>query len=463
METSKGEAKVYINRTLNLKKIRYIGFDMDHTLVRYKTSAFEELTYRVLIEKLVQQKGYPPSLLELRPQFDLAIRGLIIDRIKGNLLKVNRYGWIRKSAHGTQLIDYPSQLKIYKSVYIDLSETEKYYAVDTAFAIPTVSLFAQLVDQKDGSLSHRLPDYETIFNDLQSVEDEAHNDESLKGIVAQDLEKFIIRDEGVVQGLEKYIKHEKKLFVVTNSEYNYTKLLLDYAINPFLKDHSSWHQLFEFVITGAQKPRFFYEKQSFLHIDPTDLSKVNCSGKITPGIYQRGNALQFATDLSLDGQDILFIGDHIYSDIIRLKKSSSWRTALVLDDLKEEISSMKKAEPYANEIHQLMKEKEPLEHELVGMISLKIETGQESDDERVAVLGRQIHDLDTQIGLLIQKSESLFNPRWGEIMRAGNEESFLAYLTDRFACIYMTKLKDMLDQSPRTYFRASRRPLPHEI
>ena len=28
---------VYVNRTLNLRKIKYIGFDMDHTLVRYNT------------------------------------------------------------------------------------------------------------------------------------------------------------------------------------------------------------------------------------------------------------------------------------------------------------------------------------------------------------------------------------------------------------------------------------------
>jgi hypothetical protein len=37
--------KVYVNRTLNLKKIRYIGLDMDHTLVRYNSENFEKLSH----------------------------------------------------------------------------------------------------------------------------------------------------------------------------------------------------------------------------------------------------------------------------------------------------------------------------------------------------------------------------------------------------------------------------------
>ena len=41
---------VFVNRTLNLKRIRYIGFDMDHTLVRYKSDKFEALAHRSMLE-----------------------------------------------------------------------------------------------------------------------------------------------------------------------------------------------------------------------------------------------------------------------------------------------------------------------------------------------------------------------------------------------------------------------------
>jgi FMN phosphatase YigB (HAD superfamily) len=71
--------KVYVNRTLNLKRIRYLGFDMDHTLIRYNTANFEALAHRIMLEKLVADKGYPDSILKLEFSFDRAIRGLVID------------------------------------------------------------------------------------------------------------------------------------------------------------------------------------------------------------------------------------------------------------------------------------------------------------------------------------------------------------------------------------------------
>ena len=37
---------VFCNRTLNLKKIKYIGFDMDHTLVRYDIQNFKKVSGR---------------------------------------------------------------------------------------------------------------------------------------------------------------------------------------------------------------------------------------------------------------------------------------------------------------------------------------------------------------------------------------------------------------------------------
>jgi hypothetical protein len=57
----------------------------------------------------------------------------------------------------------------------------------------------------------------------------------------------------------------------------------------------------------------------------------------------------------------------------------------------------------------------------------------------------------------------MYNGNWGQLMRAGNEESYFAYQLDRYACVYMQKLSDLMDLSPRTYFRAPRRPLAHEI
>lgn len=455
--------KVFVNRTLNMRKIKFIGLDMDHTLVRYHSHEFEELAHKTMCRRLVELKGYPDSIKELPFKYDLAIRGLVIDRKKGNLLKVSRHGAIRASYHGTQPIDFSTQQKLYKSIYIDLSDTHLYTAIDTAFSISVATLFAQLVDIKDSMDTDVMPDYDTISTDVIEMLDLAHRDGSLKGEVARNLGKYIIRDPSVVAGLERYRLHDKKFFILTNSDYAYMKLLLDYAIDPFLKNHKSWHELFEIIVTNAQKPRFFYDNLRFLKVNPTDGSLNNFDDPVSSGIYQGGCAEKFTRDLGIEGDDILYIGDHIYGDILRLKKDCNWRTALVVEELDFEMEAYKKATEHSHEIRLLMDKKEPIEIELVNLLSDKIETGHETDEKKVQDLQNQIMELDKTISQHIKKQQSMFNPHWGEIMRAGNEESYFAHQVDRFACIYMPKLSDLLEHSPRTYFRAARRPLAHEL
>lgn len=452
--------KVFVNRTLNLKKIRYIGLDMDHTLIRYKSLNFERLSHAKIIEKLLK-RGYPKAVGALQFDDSFAIRGLVIDRNKGNLLKLNRYTAIRASYHGLKPLDFKIHQKIYRSTYIDLSNND-YMAVDTFFSYSLAVLYSQIVELKDADPSAAYPDYAQIADDVLDALDMAHRDGSLKEEVKKNLDLYIIKDEGLVRGLEKYKKHGKKIFILTNSDFHYTKLLLDYAITPFLKEHKSWQDLFEYVITFAHKPRFFYENNRFLKVNPADGTMTNFDEKLAPGVYQGGNAKTFTVDLGLEGDDILYIGDHIYGDILRLKKDCNWRTAMVLEELESETENNHKAEPIIVEIETLMRRKEPLEDELTALMTAKIEDGR-VDEVRVETLQKSISEIDAQISALIKKQQSMYNPNWGQLMRAGNEESYLAYQIERYACVYMAKLSALLELSPRTYFRAPRRPLSHEI
>ncbi len=459
--------KVYVNRTLNLKKIKYLGLDMDHTLIRYHSENFEKLSHRRMIDKLVS-RGYPDALKKLPFDFHLAIRGLVIDRKKGNLLKLNRYTAIRASYHGLKQLDFKTHQKLYRSTYIDLSNPD-FLAVDTSFSISLATLFAQIIELKDAELTNKYPDYAQIADDVLEALDEVHRDGSLKEEVKNDLANYVIKDENLVRGLEKFKKHGKKLFILTNSDFHYSKLLLDFAINPFLKDSESWHDLFEYVITYAQKPRFFYDNHRFLKVNPADGTMTNIIDKLVPGIYQGGGAKQFTASIGVDGDDILYIGDHIYGDILRLKKDCNWRTAMVIEELDNEIKSNLQAEPINHEIESLMKKKEPLEDDLTNLMSARVEVnlnnaGEKKTEEKKAEdLQKQITEIDAQISHLIKKQQSLYNLHWGQLMRSGNEESYFAYQLDRYACVYMTKLSDLLEQSPRTYFRAPRRPLAHEL
>jgi len=452
---------VFVNRILNMKKIKYIGLDMDHTLIRYKTKNFEKLVYEYIIDELVNNKHYPDSIRKLTFCFDEVIRGLVIDTRNGNILKVSRHGAIRQSCHGTQPINFNDQKRFYRSTYVDLNDPN-YMVIDTSFSIAFCLLYSQLVDMKDEN-PKQFPTYIAMAGDVMMAVDKVHAAGHLKKHVGENLESYVIKDKTVVDGLKRYRQHGKKIFIVTNSDYHYTRALLEYAINPYLEKGESWQDLFEYVITLADKPRFFYDKIRFLSIDPKTGYMTNTVGTITPGIYQGGNAMKFSEDLNLNGDEILYVGDHIYSDILRLKKHCNWRTALVVEELGCEIDAQKKALPIEKEIMKEMVIKQQLEEEHIKLYTLRIDEKTDRYDAELEQLQTKISDLDEKVSLLLQKKHGLFNEKWDRVFRVGAEESYFAYQVERFACIYMEKLSYLLEKSPFTYFRSKRRLLPHDI
>ena len=449
---------VFVNRILNMKKIKYIGLDMDHTLIRYHARRFEALVFKLVVEQLIKDKHYPALIKQLGFHFDDAIRGLVIDSQQGNILKLSRYGAIRQSAHGTKPIDFAEQKKIYRSTYVDLGDPN-YMVIDTSFSIAFCVLYAQLVDLKD-EYPKDFPNYATLAKDVLSGVDNVHAEGFLKKQISEHLDHYVIREPEVVEGLKRCLQYGKKIFILTNSEYYYTNLLLNHAINPFLENGQTWHSLFEYVITLANKPRFFYDNLKFLSINPDDATMSNTFGPIKPGIYQGGNAKKFTDDLALNGDEILYIGDHIYGDIVRLKKDCNWRTALVVEELGEEIEAQKKAQPIEQAIIEKMEIKIKLEQMLINSQT----KAQQHDTARVneTLTKDELLSIDADIANLIHDQQTFFNPKWERVFRAGAEESYFAYQVERFACIYMEKLLDLLKLSPMTYFRANKRLLAHD-
>ncbi|MBH47780.1 MAG: 5'-nucleotidase [Halobacteriovorax sp.] len=451
---------VYVNRILNLKKIKAIGFDMDYTLVRYNTEEFERLTHQKSLAKLIELKNYPKEIGLLSFEFNRVIQGLVIDKKKGHLLKVSRFGKVKHAVFGEEPLAYKEQDRIYRNRVIDLNDTN-IQSLDTSFSISNGVLFGQLVELKKKGLA--LPDFETIATDIREAIDLCHADGTLKDIVRDDVKRFIVQDADIVRVLERLKDYDKKLLVITNSDWSYCKLLLDYAINPFLKEHKDWSELFDITITLASKPRFFTGRQAFLAIDPATGLMSNTFGKIENGIYQGGWAGKLQDDLGFDGDEILYLGDHIYGDVVSIKKTFNWRTALVLEPLEEEVAAVKASLPVQSRIDELMIKKEALETKLNNMDLKRKEEKQEVDRKDINKLFAEIEKINEEISSLLEDYRKFFNPNWGELMRAGQEESRMADQVEKYACIYMAKVSDLLAHSPKTYFRPAKRVLPHEL
>ena len=450
---------VFVNRSLNLKHIAMIGFDMDYTLVRYDTEAFESLAHRYAARLLVEERGYPEAVGELAFDSERALVGLVIDKRNGNLLKLSRYGKVKMASHGLSPLDFRVMQSVYQNVAVELSDPA-FQPLDTLFAISTGVLYSQLIDLKSSGAD--LPDYATIADDVSWAVDAVHRNGSLKNMVRGDLQRFVIQDPLVPGLLERYKDYGKKLMIITNSDYEYTKVLLEYALDPFWKNHKSWRDVFDVVITLADKPRFFEVPNRFLWIDPESGLMSNHEGSVASGFFQGGWFQPLQKDLGLDGRQILYVGDHIYGDVVSIKKRCDWRTALVLDDLTRELASLKAAEGLQREIDSLMERKESIEDQ-VNRMELDRYEGRRSARPLLESLFEESDRINLEISEKLPAHRRHFNPYWGEVLRAGQEESRYAGQIDGYACIYMTKVSDLYDYSAKTYFRPRRRLMPHEL
>src|SRR5580658_6802754 len=104
------DRRVYCNRTLNMRSIYAIGYDMDYTLIHYHVDEWELRAYEYLKQQFLFD-GWPIEKLKFEPR--LVSRGLIIDTENGNLVKANRFGFIKKAMHGTSLMSFEDHRKFY--------------------------------------------------------------------------------------------------------------------------------------------------------------------------------------------------------------------------------------------------------------------------------------------------------------------------------------------------------------
>lgn len=100
-ETTRG---VYVNRTLRMDEIKYIGFDMDYTLAIYNKREIEETAFELTLGKLIDIKKYPDFIQDLKYDPNYVIRGLVIDKKHGNILKLDRHKYVRRGDHGTTML-----------------------------------------------------------------------------------------------------------------------------------------------------------------------------------------------------------------------------------------------------------------------------------------------------------------------------------------------------------------------
>lgn len=97
-------------------------------------------------------------------------------------------------------------------------------------------------------------------------------------------------------------------------------------------------------------------KLSNIEVHPTNSDEVHTFLQQHGKVYQGGNAKILHRLLNLrQGDSLLYVGDHIYSDILRSKRSLGWRTCLIVPELVREIPAYKKLRGMRVEVLHLRK------------------------------------------------------------------------------------------------------------
>lgn len=494
--------KIFCNRSLNMKSIVAVGFDMDYTLAQYRPDTFETLAYYGTIKKLVFDLGYPRELLDWKFDWRYMVRGLVVDKKRGNILKMDRHKYVKVAYHGFQEMSRDDRLGTYCNTLTRESYDEPDYAlIDTLFSLAEAYLFAQLVEYKDNH-SSKFPlntEYSTIYSDVRAAIDLCHRDGTLKQAVAQNPAKYIHHDRELIPMLKMLRSSGRMTFLVTNSLWDYTHVVMNYLFGNCGTDGGSprddkWLELFDIVLTGSAKPGFFADgNRALLYevdiqsgmLKNTDngspLAQIGQSSteRISPApteeiqqacrVFQGGNVGHLHKLLAIEaGSQVLYVGDHIYGDILRSKKELGWRTMLVVPELNKELQMFYQTVRLRKEFRLLRDRRDYLDDKIQRLDwSLRFEQLNADNHDRIKAEIKSLEDHRDKVRELHRQAQRLchqkFHKTWGQLMKTGYQNSRFAHQVERFACLYTSQVTNLCHYSPDKSYRTREDNMPHEF
>ncbi|GFR52818.1 hypothetical protein Agub_g15441, partial [Astrephomene gubernaculifera] len=524
------QRRIFCNRALNMKQIKAIGYDMDYTLAQYRPDTFEGLAHKETVNKLIEVFRYPEQLRQLDFQWDFMTKGLIIDKERGNILKVDRHNYVKVAYHGFQ--ELPADVR--KSVYnghhtcgsagagVFDEGASGYAMVDTLFSLAEAYLYMQLVEMKEQgrheSMSRK--SFKDLYRDLRTAVDMCHRDGSLKRAVAAHPQHFIHRDELLLHVLETHRASGRAVFLATNSLFDFTNVVMNYLLlgKTGSQKSTEWLRYFDVVMVGCAKPSFFQHRAPLFNVDVTtgmlkntdngapiipideqDMSDVSnastssprrgsssvssssslaSSSSPSPGLPPGGNVFQGGSYVDLhqmlgvtEGSQVLYVGDHIYGDIVKSKKDIGWRTMLVVPELELELEKSGRSAKMQEELRQLRQLRDEYDDRIQRLRwSTQGRGGTVTADEEAYRDALQLLEaaeadraqLKARHSALLRHHHRQFHPIWGQLMKTGHQNSRFAHQIERYACLYTSHVTNLAFVSPEKSFMGRMDMMAHE-
>jgi 5'-nucleotidase len=470
--------RIYCNRNLRLDQIQMIGFDMDYTLAIYNQVELDRLSIEATAKKLVL-KGYPQSLLTMSYRTHFPIRGLLVDKKLGNVLKTDRYRYVKKAFHGTRELTSEERRQTYQQKPVR-PDPRRFHSIDSLFALSEVTVFAAVVDELERPFAQ--VNYAQLFDDVRACIDEAHRDGSIKETIMADIARYIEHDPDLGPTLHKLRSAGKRLFLLTNSEPHYTEAIMSHLLRAEQTEYRSWKSYFDVVITSAMKPAFFMRDAPFEEVVQEGQWHLRKVREFQRGrIYLGGSQAEFEKLTQVTGDRVLYVGDHIFGDVLRAKKQSAWRTLMIIQELTDELMAVEKLsaevaradklELRISALHDGLRERQAMQKTLQKLLDAPDLTAERRVELAAARLRlkRAIERIRVQAKAaeaehiaLEREIEHAFHPFWGSALKAESEPSSFGEQVERYACLYTDRVTNLLGYTAGHYFRGPRHRMAHE-
>ncbi|CAJ0589865.1 unnamed protein product [Cylicocyclus nassatus] len=443
------EARIFANRSLRFDKIKCVGFDMDATLAIYKTPVCEELAFDLAVQRLVFL-GYPPDIGAAPYRKEAIIRNTWYDKKYGNLLKTDEHCNILSAFRGFRKLKGKEVRQYYRNKHIAL-ERARIFVLNTVFNVPETFLLSAVVDyfeRRVGAEYEGLNDkigykkingeqivlFSTIFEDCRNAIDWIHTHGVFKNEITGNLKRYIAQDSRAAAMFHKLSQGGKKTFLLTNSDWIYTDLVMSHVMG------SQWRQLFDVVIVDGEKPKWFLSDSAFKTVDvSTGCAQMGShSGPLQKNdVYCKGCATEFVQRMGLAGKDILYVGDHIFGDVLKSKKVDGWRTLLIVPELGTELK--------------IWSQQQPKFHKLVELHqNLSLDLGEEDRKNILKQISKISNDMESEYGSM------------GSMLRCGWRQTYFAGQLEKYADLYTGNVYNLYGYSCAHYFNSPIQLLPHE-
>ncbi|XP_061750240.1 5'-nucleotidase domain-containing protein 3 [Nerophis ophidion] len=442
---------IFANNEMSLRDIEIYGFDYDYTLAFY-SSHLHTLIFNIARDILITKHRYPEGLRNYEYIPNFAVRGLHYDVQKALLMKIDAFHYIQQGTvyRGLHPVPHEEVIAMYEGCHVPLEIMSDFYGKSShghsmkqfmdIFSLPEMTLLSCV---NDFFMKHNI-DYEPVhlYKDVK----EAIRDVHVKGImyraVEADIGKYICYGEQSHAVLKKLSMHGKKMFLITNSPFDFVDRGMNYIVG------RDWRDLFDVVIVQADKPSFFNDRRKpFRRVTDKGALLWDRIHKLEKGqIYKQGNLYEFLRLTEWSGSKVLYFGDHIYSDLADLTLRHGWRTGAIIPELRKEIKIIN-TEQYAHMISWMQA--------LTGLIE---QMQVHRDDDAQAVVEEWIREREA----MRPHTKDMFNPQFGSLFRTYHNPTYFSRRLSRFADIYMASISCLLNYDFQHTFFPRRTPLQHE-